>query len=184
MFDDDFWKRPNPSTMIVLARNQQTVIKRLHIMDYQQLSIQSTRIFLPVGGSSKGDKLKGVISEDFRPVVERRRWGLSDGPKQTTKLEEITVVDTLKANAVSHSPRSNQNRRLIFIALSGREQKETAASSKGDKYFACAKMLLPRLLKSVKHGDKTSSRAAAEPPARALLRSNTCGEMILHMVFS
>ena len=67
--------------------------------------------------------------------------------------------------------------------LSGREQKETATSSKGDKCFAFVKRLLPRLLKSVKLGDKTSSRAAAEPPARALLRSNTCCEMILHMVF-
>jgi hypothetical protein len=24
---------------------------------------------------------KGVISEDFGPVVERRGWGLSDGPE-------------------------------------------------------------------------------------------------------
>ena len=77
----------------------------------------------------------------------------------------------------------NPQFRFIIDFVSGREQKENGGSSKGEWCFACAKMLLPRLPKSVKHGDKTSSGAAAEPPARALLRSNTCGVMILHMVF-
>src|ERR1035438_8223964 len=35
---------------------------------------------------SKGDKLQGVIPEDFWPVVEWRGWGLSDGPELSERV--------------------------------------------------------------------------------------------------
>ena len=35
---------------------------------------------------SKGDKLEGVISEDFGPVIEWRGWGLSYGPELSERV--------------------------------------------------------------------------------------------------
>jgi hypothetical protein len=42
----------------------------------QHPATPASTIGIHVGGSSKGDKSKGVISKDFRPVILRWKWRL------------------------------------------------------------------------------------------------------------
>src|ERR1039458_9173366 len=66
-------------------------IEFLSIPDKNRRAITKNSL---VGGSSKGefcvkskgDKLQGVIPEDFWPVVEWRGWGLSDGPELSERV--------------------------------------------------------------------------------------------------
>lgn len=69
-----------------------------------------------------------------------------------------------------------------FYPAGRRQESNVGAGTKGCMCFACAKLLLLRFLKSVEHCDKTNGGADAEPPARAPLRSNTCGEIIWYPV--